>query len=136
MNIEDQVCSLVVAKMLKEIGVAQESCFFYEWYSDEAHHVVDHYWLRDNKQEGAEYVSAFTCSELGKMLPYQIEADCGSGQPSYFYSSRQLDLWEVGYRRNDLRLFIGHLAAKEADARARLLIHLIKQGHMKNGQYS
>src|SRR5215813_5724748 len=73
MKLEDQVCSLELSKSLKELGVKQESYFYWNE-------------IDDNNEEGAPFTrcellnyglnssyawsfSAFTVSELGEILP-------------------------------------------------------------------
>jgi len=70
MTLEDQVVSLELAKKLKELGVSQESYFF--WYGGNV--------LRENQltQELRRHeppVSAYTAAELGEMLPYKITSE-------------------------------------------------------------
>lgn len=127
MTLEQQVCSLELAKKLKELGVKQESLFYWvttkptdikpttiEWEGD-----IE--WIRENISHTyiTEQVSAFTVAELGEILS----------------------------RNNDLRYYFNHVwqqdkqswivmdvcldnyyeyASTEADARAKMLIYLIK----------
>jgi hypothetical protein len=80
MELEKQLCSLEFAKRLKELGVKQESAFWWiegdliyrgEWGdpSDDAS-------KRMEQKELDEYMStlfsAFTVAELGEMLPERI----------------------------------------------------------------
>jgi hypothetical protein len=78
MNLEDQVCSLELAKRLKELGVPQESLFYW-------HITTDGIMLNDSLSfftcfkkyietrdryvtSGGEVFSAFTVAELGEEL--------------------------------------------------------------------
>ncbi|MCK5018627.1 MAG: hypothetical protein KAS32_16320 [Candidatus Peribacteraceae bacterium] len=76
MELQQQVCSLEISKRLKELGVNQESL----WYWKKGNFVsdgkvkMDTYGLicpakviRDNL--GKELISAFTVAELGELLP-------------------------------------------------------------------
>lgn len=115
MKLESQVCSLELAKRLKELGVEQESYFY--WADEEL--VVK--WdeaqggglafedgksvYRENYQDGwtqdyeiKEIYSAFTVAELGSILIYCPEWHPTDGGPT------------------------------EADFRAKLLIEKIEQG--------
>jgi hypothetical protein len=128
MKLENQVCSLELARELKELGVKQESLFW---------------WAFDKKQNGnwgepndAKYsylwdvtysaglmeinaevvVSAFTVAELGEMLK---NLKYISGLPSWDGSN-----WVT----------IGHdfKASTEADARAKMLIYLLENNLLTN----
>lgn len=64
MNLEDQVCSFEVAKKLRDLGVKQESVFYYvETYT---------YRLRYGKYNWGSNISAFTFTDILKQLPDEI----------------------------------------------------------------
>jgi len=80
-NLENQVCSLELSKRLKELGIKQESLFYwiedYELYSDEPQLLYapteqfsngngELDWPRNNPENCH---SAFTVAELGELLP-------------------------------------------------------------------
>ena len=119
MKLKDQVCSLELAKKLKELGVKQESLW---WWRKEASHdwrlrfFEDFENLDDNDNVNFVLpeltISAFTCSELGEMLPKFI----GSWKNKQNWSCRSShDL--------DSKLF---MVNTEANARAKMLIYLIE----------
>lgn len=114
MKLEKQVCSLELAKRLKELGVKQESYFY--WSYD----LLDSHTIRHQaKGWGADY-SAFTVAELGEMLPEQVPyKDDGADDISFLLSGKQDGLWWVNYTK-------GFTEKTEVDARARMLIHLIE----------
>ncbi len=61
--LESQVCSLESAKRLKELNCRQESLFW--WYSPD-----DSGWIGyGGADDAGNRISAFTCAELGEMLP-------------------------------------------------------------------
>lgn len=67
MKIEDQVCSLDLARKLKELGVKQDSLFY--WIEDLEAHYQPCAILVQRKLDDYEYqYSAFSCAELGVML--------------------------------------------------------------------
>src|SRR5437868_5642219 len=79
MKLEDQVTNLELSKRLKELGVKQESLFWWEFYIS-----GDPELKRAGEQECIEgesepwypskdCISAFTVAELGEMLPKNIE---------------------------------------------------------------
>lgn len=143
MKLEDQVCSLPLAKRLKELGVKQESAFY--WFNDllaarslgvtlanfdEGYKSIGSkygIWLSEWNDENSEDatvepVSAFTVAELGEMLPANLitqRLDVNTPQwVTYFYDSQP-------YTGEDFE------AATEADARAKMLIYLIENGLLK-----
>lgn len=80
MDIESQVCSLNLARHLKELGVKQESYFYWikQLLADTylLHYVDSNHWSCDAKmfkENFPDKYSAFTCAELGEMLPDFIE---------------------------------------------------------------
>ena len=113
----NHVVSLDLAKELKELGVKQESLFW--WRSPLPHHGWKDWSLGEGELgHGTESFSAFLASELGEMLPSE-------------YRSRK-NLQTSGYtceKANETSVRAD--AATEADARAKMLIHLIKQGIVK-----
>lgn len=79
MTLSQQVCSLDLAKRLKELGVKQESLFFYKYKDDDKHYETKEYELceeegefchHDFRQES--YISALTSAELGFLFKSQI----------------------------------------------------------------
>lgn len=102
MEIEKQVCSLELAKKLKELGVKQESLFF--WKPDGGWHL--------SQKLGQHVISAFTVAELGEILP------------NYFVSGRINDNYQVEVPFEVPRKY--REAKTEADARAKCLIYLIE----------
>lgn len=135
MKLEKQVVSLELAKKLKKLGVTQQSLFY--WFNGEIFFEKDNLWISPFKKAG---YSAFTASELGEMLPQEIErpnpnyegkygADpyknelnflsYNGGHPCYTYG---YDLeWGPDYLDEDT----------EADARAKMLIYLIENKLME-----
>lgn len=135
MTLESQVCSLELAKKLKELGVKQKSVF---------------YWTRDSLYgwqlkregelfEGSEWehfecdgdVFAFTVAELGEMLPARINGfELRIEKRDLFPPGEKVGIeWEVAYYElgyeDELR-FDKQAADTEADARAKMLIYLIE----------
>ncbi len=68
MNLESQVCSLELAKRLKELGVKQES--YFKWETNNSGHTE----LFHSKATSCchDYYSAFTFAELIAILPMRI----------------------------------------------------------------
>jgi hypothetical protein len=136
MELSKQVCSLDLAKRLKELGVKQESLYYWidngigdevAWMLVNEKHAVD-------ETEGISVeafiesakCSAFTCGELGEMLPITIV------QNNVSYELRMKREWFNGklnwfvqYKDGDS--FIQQQADTEADARAKCLIYLLTE---------
>lgn len=134
MRLEEQVCSLELAKRMKELGVRQESYFYYwhpvgmvvnpenipmqenvvrKWHNmDDRLVVLSH----DPKVEFLPFYSAFTVAELGKLIP-----------PHTFFPVRYRDnVWWCDKKPRCGTACEGHKS--ESDARAKMLIHLIDMG--------
>lgn len=83
MKLNKQICPVDVAIKLKQLGIFQQSIFYYVngWKSPrgevlyDGEHVINcgeqHLTKRTAKERGAEieFVSAFTVAELGRMMP-------------------------------------------------------------------
>lgn len=125
MKLENQVCSIDLAKKLKELGVAQKSIWnwfpYYEFVNKEDKNPTQIYRLREGGIIGKGHYSAFTVAELGEMLPEQVYTIKGEGD---FYCWSDIE-WT-----NEEGLFDDHIdpiyADTEADARAKMLIYLIE----------
>lgn len=139
MNLDHQVCSLDLAKRLKELGVKQESHF--KWHILDPNFGVgklkvklytEQEWndyAEDNLPEDAheEFYSAFTAAELGEMLPAEVDV---RGR-CMFISERNgiVSNWGVGYRREgNISFPLYEMSDTEADARALMLAYLIEHG--------
>ena len=109
---ENQVCSLDLARKLKELGVKQESLFYYQGQQKEFDKGFG-YILELGKVlnwKGAVFLSAFTVAELGEMI-----------YPIFFsgISKRSDGTWGIESEHYEVR-------TTEADARAKVLIYLIE----------
>lgn len=112
MKLEDQVVSLDLAKRLKELGVKQDSYFYYEWYSDHAYQLNC---LCSDVPLNCKQIAAFTVAELGEMFPDFI----GSLKES-------TNNWTAMAIHLDYCLSIDCSAPTEADGRAKLLIDFLE----------
>jgi len=119
MKLEDQVCSLDLAKKLKELGVKQESYFtWYQgiggvWYlGDPAESMNNAVEIGHTTAPQFNFVAAFTVAELGEMLPLN------------HYTMR--NQWEQWTPCNDERALPSESAPTEADTRAKMLIYLLE----------
>lgn len=155
MELEKQVCSLELAKRLKELGVKQNTLA--SWAKDFDFPNVEKGWRlwidgeicgpgydascfdasheRKHHPE-IEIYSAFNVAELGELLPDGIPTKC---HHFYNWSVRRQSwgerLWEIGYRASCnggcLRI---ETADTEADARAKMLIYLLENKLLEVGK--
>ena len=123
MTIEKQVCSLELAKRLKELAVKQESLF--AWKDIGEYQVIIS--QEPSLIKGKILASAFTVAELGEMLSWAIEGKllCISkdvkGGWVVFYEDNVIG----GIINKELRIY-DQVADTEADARAKMLIYLVE----------
>ena len=131
MKIEQQVVSLELAKKLKELGVKQESAFYFRRHIESdvvfGPQYTKGFPLKDSRNG---YIAAFTVAELGEMLPGSIECGFKQGQARMvLVIGKVLDIdYMVSYRNVKLSPPIIVTDQTEANARAKMLIHLIEQG--------
>lgn len=128
MKLEDQVCSLELAKRLKELSVKQTSLCFWNKYADE---FELYSWGNVSAGTFLESYSAFTVAELGEMLPRLIETKNSEFPFYYNRSSREHSYYKSYYITDAGRYFHNEIAEKEADARAKMLIHLLENKLME-----
>lgn len=141
MKIKDQVCSLELAKRLKELGVKQESHFW--WHKDEPE---DDYELSDyGGSSGWRHYSAFTVAELGALLPSHLNIENPKTDPIIGGIWKEEAILVCGQLKAPLKAhycdyhiyrprpyypqyekYCGFNSATEADARAKMLIYLIE----------
>ena len=139
MELEQQVCSLELAKKLKELGIKQKSYFY--WKTDLTTEKSQHYMKPYLSEEPDEYAklkkigsipdlvyqhyvelySAFTVAELGEMLPNSFTfEDVGF----WLKQIRGKHFFQISYEGETL---LNRLSANtEADARAKMLIYLLE----------
>ena len=125
MRLENQVTSLEISKKLKELGVKQESLFYWVEYEKDAydlwHKIAKEVYFTHTRTIHSlplhNLYSAYTVAELGELLPYEWKLTFKSSENSWWVSPRQ---------------DIPHCWAKtEANARAKMLIYLIENKLIK-----
>jgi hypothetical protein len=133
MKLEQQVCSLDLAKRLKELGVHQLSLFWWQFWLERPEDIALRY--KDDRfgHRDVQDVSAFTVAELGEMLPKNIERDIGTTWLLQMSGKNGTCIWDVGYMIWNKRhkfdwadVAVTQRADTEADARAKMLIYLIE----------
>lgn len=129
MPIEQQVCSLELAKRLKELGVKQESYFWWrndypknpKKYENRWYLIPDTEYPITGIHKGVSYggedhlLAAFTVAELGEMLKESCDGVSYGfchGTTDWHWWNKEEDDYEQAYT--------------EADARAKMLIHLLE----------
>lgn len=135
MKLEQQVTSLDLSKRLKELGVKQESLFF--WVSKMRHEnngegfkrtedvwVIERFGEVNPSGNGHKWASAFTVAELGEVLPQGITTYCTNitgkwGWKSFYIVTTAISLDEK--------------FDTEADARAKMLICLLENDLVRLG---
>lgn len=131
MKLDQQVTSFALSKRLKELGVKQESLFF--WWKLMA--IDDDYILIEPSLHNrtlqsyrdayptADVISAFTVAELGEMLP----AECDSGKCIEGTLAHSKGKWVAGLLNDSGdKMEYKSYADTEANARANMLIYLIE----------
>lgn len=125
------MCSFELANRLKELGVEQESDFYW---CQPAPNVIKPFCslCREHRTFGRydKLCSAFTVAELGEMLPEYL---VGDDQIRFDLTIwRDSEMWNVSYwwdedtrRLPDMRIETT-VAPFEADARAKMLIYLLE----------
>lgn len=115
-SLEKQVCSLDLAKRLKELGMKQEMNRG-DWYWSADDKLTLDVTVGDRWTLMPDCAKALSVAELGEMLPKNFRSGRtrGNGRDNGGYVCQILD---TGYSQQ--------FAATEADARAKMLIHLIE----------
>jgi hypothetical protein len=125
MKLENQVCGLELAQKLRELGLRQDSIFYYS--HDENFRIIKGKirLVDEGLRLGyfpigkflspsyckQEHYSAFTVADLGEMLPR-----------GYYSINNGMGYWECWERTGKQKLE----AQTEADARAKVLIYLLE----------
>lgn len=137
MKLEQQVCSLELAKRLKELGVKQDG--YFAWQNIEGDERGDlknvPYFVEGrpiyNEERMEEIYSAFTVGELGELLPVSVEVD---GRAKLFEMTKgEVDggigwtCWYLDYLYHNVSGILPQgYRDNEADARAKMLIYLLE----------
>ena len=118
-------CDLEYAKKIKELGVKQESLF--KWHSKldgKGNRVYTEIVYLPIKQMEQDY-SAFTCGELGEMLPNSIDKFV------MVIMKMNKGTWVCGYYKDLKEMFYEVGDKILVTAMAKMLIWLIEQGKVK-----
>jgi hypothetical protein len=146
MELEDQVTSLELSKRLKELGVKQESLFW--WVVLDVKHPLYEVHRETRRPEDLQkllsgtiirgrdayekvfgefiHYSAFTVAELGEMLHKRFNEWAQGWSDSGCFYHFQFGFRGAGSMIPGIGKTFGADTDKEADARAELLIHLLE----------
>ena len=144
MKLENQVTNLELSKKLKDIGVKQESVWY--WYEatklasakNEMQEIK--YWtLARSPLMAKEIYSAFTVAKLGERLPnYVSTSNCGGGRNAervdYLVCSNQnsREAW-IAKDTKEVN-WVSFRDRNEANARAKLLIYILENKLITNNR--
>lgn len=141
MQLENQVVSLELAKRLKELGVKQESLFYWTSFEPGSYILAVHIGttlfssllgLSLGNRDGEYDISAFTVAELGEMLPSSMRFPFANGrlraikQHLHIFKGWDDKGWFINYTAAGTRRLETIKADTEADARAKMLIYLLE----------
>ncbi len=136
-KIEQQVCSLELAKRIKELGVEQESLFYYNnkeiCIAKRLHYIKDRSHITTfsssyHSCNNEKIYSAFTVAELGVMLPSIITLNNRKHILNY-QKSLLNGVFLITYReRKKNGRYFKVVNSSEANCRAIMLINLIENG--------
>lgn len=126
MELEKQVVSLELSRMLKELGVKQESLYY--WVKEKRKWVPKH-----NHGVTPISPSAFAVAELGEMLPKQVfnvytAKAAHNARQGKVVADRTFWCWRYKEkeRASSIHDMDEFFAETEADARAKMLIYLLE----------
>ena len=149
MRIEQQVCSLALAKRMKELGAKQESLFYWLEEKDNQPFLMNsgntskYGAIPSNyrEDEGWNYYSAFTVAELGEMLPARITNESTRNMDRICFYLKEhkgddkkqdvRDGFTVEYHTIYSPPLYRITADTEADARAKMYIYLAENNLLK-----
>ena len=120
MKLHDQICSLHLAIQLKNLGVEQNSRYF--WYKT-WHYFSPEYKISKGEKNYRRTFSAFTVAELGEMLPND-----------YVYGKDSWGKFCCWSESNILIVNTVYEDEKLANAIAKMLIYLLKNNLFKESK--
>lgn len=123
---EQQTTTLKTSRRLEELGVPQESLFYWQKFIDGWR--LEYLPMRWTPK----FCSAYTVAELGEMLPDSVwkngEFPLNKSRSQYFLTTQHVGkFWEVGYTHEEKTLDDTTFEAEnEAEARGLMLIYLLE----------
>jgi hypothetical protein len=143
--IESKVCSLELAKELRELGIEQTSIFVWEYYNDQCHGIKYFpYAVLPNEYNKFKLYSAFTSDELMELLPACVDTKINEPFNNFWLNLQKRNAkniqYIINYHCDTMQFdtgspFFGLTLLKHnifdeslANCLAKMLIHLIKNG--------
>lgn len=132
MELTSQVCSLELAKRLKELGVKGDCTFYWSDEGDENFILKFKSYNKEVNGDSVEWFLAYTVAELGELLPNMIKKVPEDYNEEYiWYLSIEKGTttgWNVKYICYDYEAIDWFTLTddSEADARAKMLIYLLE----------
>jgi hypothetical protein len=125
--LEQQVCSRALAERLAALGAPQDSVF---WWVDSRVIYTGGLSSQAQRQGG---IAAYTATELGAMLPDEINIPAKTGKPRLYTHWLRFGRYRGGGQRfwcaypgGNARTNLEERADTEADARAKMVIYLLE----------
>lgn len=125
MNLSDQVCSLELAKRLKELDVKQNSYFYWYLLNEEWEIEMDAYGLKE-----LDKISAFKVAELGDSLLECSVNNNSNIELDFYHTYDGYNITIKPFRITGIQSSYIIRDMKEADARAKALIWLVECEYM------
>jgi len=123
--IEQHVTSLEVSKRLKELGVKQESMFYWGWNPNQEPSIHPNDCGHRPETGGNDmFCSAFLASELGEFLPNWVYSKKWLNDINSYAIFTEADKEPKGYKEPAVIMSDYH----EANVRGMMLIYLLEQG--------
>lgn len=139
MELEQQVCSLDLAKKLKELKAGSGTLgqiSLWHWYFDDAAKKWDIAWhgSDDLTRSSKETFAAFTVAELGEMLPAFIEVGEKKNSKRFklYLAKNESEDWFIEYHewnlehQDNYELLVQRTDDTEANSRAKMLLYLME----------
>lgn len=133
MEKEKQLTNLELSKKLRDLGVPQDSLFYWDMRPTNNGIEIKPRGIFYQKPRNGDHdyiISAFTVAELGELLPRRITVDRWTWI-CFKDAVEGTDIWNgIIVDENKEKEIKRILSETEADARAKMLIFLIEQGYL------
>lgn len=140
MKLENQCCSLELAKRLKELGCKQERLWWWIEYPNMRSEVIlainALIKLKNKDEKEYKVYAAFTVAELGEMLPVSFMKNVKgvNRKAILMFNKYSNSMYQILYNfryPSDVDENLAVVEDTEANARAKMLVYLKEKGLMK-----